>query len=220
VAPGARHFRSCAVERGTAVPGQSRGHVDLAVRPNREGLAYYLVVEHDRQVAVLKVQCSADLEELSRTTFLLPRQGFGCNSPSGRRMMSGWPHICGARTRWTSRSAASGLRRTGAPACSTVITAQARTNCSSSGAAFWPVPHTSRRHALDVAGVPATLVISTANDPATTYRSGVNLAKDLKGRLLIFEGTSHTVFLQGNACVDKIGTDCLVGGTLPADGTR
>jgi hypothetical protein len=89
--------------------------------------------------------------------------------------------------------------------------------CSSSGAAFWPVPHTSQPHALDVAGVPATLVISTANDPATPYRSGVNLAKDLKGRLLTFEGTPHTVFLQGNACVDKVGTDCLVGGTLPAD---
>jgi pimeloyl-ACP methyl ester carboxylesterase len=86
--------------------------------------------------------------------------------------------------------------------------------------AFWPVPNTSQPHALDVAAVPQTLVISTTNDPATPYQSGVNLAKDLNGRLLTFEGTQHTVFLQGNSCVDKAGTDYLVDGTLPADGTR
>jgi pimeloyl-ACP methyl ester carboxylesterase len=86
--------------------------------------------------------------------------------------------------------------------------------------AFWPVPNTSQPHEPNVAGLPSTLVISTTNDPATPYQAGVNLANALKGGLLTFEGTQHTVFLQGVSCVDKAGTDYLVGGKLPPPGTR
>lgn len=86
--------------------------------------------------------------------------------------------------------------------------------------AFWPVPNTSEPHEPDVAGVPPVLVISTTNDPATPYDAGVNLAQAMKGALLTFEGTQHTVFLQGNSCVDQAGTDYLVNGTLPAEGKR
>ncbi|MDT8909305.1 alpha/beta hydrolase [Amycolatopsis sp. PS_44_ISF1] len=86
--------------------------------------------------------------------------------------------------------------------------------------AFWPVPNTSQPHEPNVDGLPKTLTISTTNDPATPYQAGVNLAKALKGSLLTFEGTQHTVFLQGNACVDKVGVAYLVNGTTPADGTR
>ncbi|EHR49337.1 putative hydrolase or acyltransferase of alpha/beta superfamily [Saccharomonospora marina XMU15] len=86
--------------------------------------------------------------------------------------------------------------------------------------AFWPVPNSSEPHLPDVEGVPPALVISTTNDPATPYQAGVNLAKAMNGRLLTFEGTQHTVFLQGNACVDQAGIDYLVDGTLPREGTR
>jgi pimeloyl-ACP methyl ester carboxylesterase len=86
--------------------------------------------------------------------------------------------------------------------------------------AFWPVPNTSQPHLPVVAGVPPTLTISTTNDPATPYQAGVNLAKAMKGALLTFEGTQHTVFLQGNPCVDQAGTDYLVKGTLPPAGKR
>ncbi|MFD9964967.1 alpha/beta hydrolase [Amycolatopsis sp. NPDC058986] len=86
--------------------------------------------------------------------------------------------------------------------------------------AFWPVPNTSQPHLPNVEGLPKLLVISTTNDPATPYQAGVNLAKALKGALLTFEGTQHTVFLQGVGCVDKAGTDYLVDGTLPAEGKR
>ncbi|QRP51175.1 alpha/beta hydrolase [Amycolatopsis sp. FDAARGOS 1241] len=86
--------------------------------------------------------------------------------------------------------------------------------------AFWPVPNTSRPHEPSVEGLPKTLTISTTNDPATPYQAGVNLAKALKGSLLTFEGTQHTVFLQGNSCVDKAGIAYLVDGTTPPDGTR
>jgi hypothetical protein len=48
----------------------------------------------------------------------------------------------------------------------------------------------------------------------------VNLAKALNSRLLTFEGVQHTVFLQGEKCVDDIGVKYLIDQTLPADGTR
>ncbi|WP_420809067.1 alpha/beta hydrolase [Amycolatopsis suaedae] len=86
--------------------------------------------------------------------------------------------------------------------------------------AFWPVPNTSQPHTPKVGGLPPVLVVSTTGDPATPYAAGVNLAKALGGKLVTFEGTQHTVFLQGNRCVDKAGTDYLVDGTLPAENTR
>ncbi|WP_167108736.1 alpha/beta hydrolase [Amycolatopsis granulosa] len=86
--------------------------------------------------------------------------------------------------------------------------------------AFWPVPNTSQPHEPHVSGVPPVLVISTTNDPATPYQAGVNLANAMKGALLTFEGTQHTVFLQGISCVDRIGSDYLINGTLPPEGAR
>ncbi|WP_110335247.1 alpha/beta hydrolase [Prauserella flavalba] len=85
---------------------------------------------------------------------------------------------------------------------------------------FWPVPNTSEPHLPNVEGVPPALVISTTNDPATPYQAGVNLAKAMKGALLTYEGNQHTVFLQGISCVDDIGVDYLVDGTLPDEGAR
>src|SRR6202022_1904727 len=76
--------------------------------------------------------------------------------------------------------------------------------------AFWPVPPTSQPHQISVKGLPPTLVVSTPHDPATPYGAGVNLAKQLGGSLLTFDGTQHTVALQGNACVDAIVTRYLI----------
>jgi hypothetical protein len=84
----------------------------------------------------------------------------------------------------------------------------------------WPVRPTSAAHVPKVGGLPKVLVVSTTHDPATPYQAGVNLAKDLGGALLTFEGAQHTVFLDGNSCVDNAGTDYLVDGKLPAGGTR
>lgn len=82
----------------------------------------------------------------------------------------------------------------------------------------WPVPPTSTEHAPRPAGLPKPLVISTTHDPATPYRQGVDLAEDLGGTLLTYEGVQHTVFLQGNGCVDRAGVAHLIDGT--AAGTR
>ncbi|MFJ9783341.1 alpha/beta hydrolase [Amycolatopsis sp. NPDC101161] len=77
----------------------------------------------------------------------------------------------------------------------------------------WPVPPTSTEHAPRPAGLPKPLVISTTHDPATPYRQGVDVAKDLGGVLLTYAGVQHTVFLQGNSCVDRAGIAYLVDGT-------
>ncbi len=85
--------------------------------------------------------------------------------------------------------------------------------------AFWPVPPTSQPHVPQFAGLPPTLVISTTGDPATPYQAGVDLAKQLKGSLLTFRGTQHTVALTGVACVDDIVNRYFVDGVLPQSDT-
>ncbi|MCB0947706.1 MAG: alpha/beta hydrolase, partial [Mycobacterium sp.] len=85
---------------------------------------------------------------------------------------------------------------------------------------FWPVPPTSGPHEIKAAGLPPILVVSTTNDPATPYQAGVDLAEQLGGTLLTFEGTQHTVVFQGNTCVDDIATRYLIDVTVPPPGTR
>ena len=85
---------------------------------------------------------------------------------------------------------------------------------------FWPVPPTSRQHEVSAPGLPPPLVVSTTQDPATPFRAGVDLARQLGGVLLTFEGTQHTVVFQGNSCVDGHSTAYLVDGTLPPPDTK
>lgn len=86
--------------------------------------------------------------------------------------------------------------------------------------AFWPVPATGGPHRPQTPGLPTVMVISTTQDPATPYQAGVNLARDIKARLVTFEGTRHTAFLQGNKCVDDAGISYLTNLDLPAEGIR
>ena len=75
-------------------------------------------------------------------------------------------------------------------------------------------------HQPHVDGLPPVVVVSTTGDPATPYQAGVDLAAALHGRLLTYEGTQHTAFLQGNPCVDGAGVRYLVDLSLPGDGSR
>jgi pimeloyl-ACP methyl ester carboxylesterase len=86
--------------------------------------------------------------------------------------------------------------------------------------AFWPVPPTSKPHAISAPGLAPTLVVSTTGDPATPYQAGVDLANQLHGSLLTFHGTQHTVVFQGNSCVDEYATAYLVSGAVPANGAK
>jgi pimeloyl-ACP methyl ester carboxylesterase len=81
--------------------------------------------------------------------------------------------------------------------------------------AFWPAPNTMSPHEPKTPGLPKVLVVSTTNDPATPYQSGVNLAKQLNASLLTVEGTRHTAYHQGITCVDKIADDYLLRLTEP-----
>jgi len=84
--------------------------------------------------------------------------------------------------------------------------------------AYWPVPPTSTPHAVSAPGLPPVLVVSTTNDPATPYQAGVDLAKQLGGALLTYDGTQHTVVFQGNACVDNYAAAYLDNLRLPPPG--
>ena len=86
--------------------------------------------------------------------------------------------------------------------------------------AFWPVPPTSKPHSISAPSLTPTLVVSTTHDPATPYQAGVDLANELHGGLLTFEGTQHTVVFQGNNCIDDYATGYLLSGTVPAKGAR
>jgi hypothetical protein len=68
--------------------------------------------------------------------------------------------------------------------------------------ASWPVPATGNPHTPDVPGLAPVLVVSTTGDPATPYQAGVDLARQLGGALVSFDGNQHTAVLDGNACVD------------------
>jgi pimeloyl-ACP methyl ester carboxylesterase len=86
--------------------------------------------------------------------------------------------------------------------------------------AFWPVPATGDQHEINVKGLPPILVVSTTNDPATPYQAGVDLAQQLGGTLVTFDGTQHTVVFQGNTCIDDIAARYLVDVTVPPPNTR
>lgn len=85
---------------------------------------------------------------------------------------------------------------------------------------FWPVPVTSEPHEVSVSDLAPTLVVSVTGDPATPYQAGVELAQQLGGGLITFEGTQHTVVFTGEECVDSLATDYLINGTLPQPDTR
>jgi len=65
------------------------------------------------------------------------------------------------------------------------------------------------------------LVVDTTYDPATPYRGGVRLAKDLgNARLLTMDGDGHTAYNGNSACIDEAVEAYFEAGTLPAEGTR
>jgi pimeloyl-ACP methyl ester carboxylesterase len=93
-------------------------------------------------------------------------------------------------------------------------------NAPLSTCAFWPVPPTTKPHVVTAPGLTPTVVVSTTHDPATPYKAGVDLADQLKGSLLTFEGTQHTVVFQGDSCIDDYATAYLIAGTTPPSGAK
>ncbi|MBF6327986.1 alpha/beta hydrolase [Nocardia transvalensis] len=83
--------------------------------------------------------------------------------------------------------------------------------------AFWPVPPTSAPHRLAIEDLPTVVVVSTTHDPATPHEAGVELAAQLRAKLITYEGTRHTITLHGiSPCVDDQVLAYLTDLTLPS----
>lgn len=83
--------------------------------------------------------------------------------------------------------------------------------------ALWPTPPQPLA-TPDAPQAPPIVVISTTNDPATPYQNGVALAQAQPGAMLLtHDGDAHTIYSQGDSCVDDKVDAYLVDGTkLPA----
>ncbi|KBR69717.1 MULTISPECIES: alpha/beta hydrolase [Mycobacterium avium complex (MAC)] len=81
--------------------------------------------------------------------------------------------------------------------------------------ALWPVPATSAPHAAPPMPAGKVVVVSTTHDPATPYQAGVNLARQLGGPLITYDGTQHTAVFNGDQCVDNAVVRYFVAGTPP-----
>jgi len=69
-------------------------------------------------------------------------------------------------------------------------------------------------------GAPPLIVIATTNDPATPYEWGVALSKQLESATLVtHRGEGHTIYAQGNACIDAVVNEYLLNLSVPAEGT-
>ncbi|HEX2283590.1 MAG TPA: alpha/beta hydrolase [Mycobacterium sp.] len=86
--------------------------------------------------------------------------------------------------------------------------------------AMWPVPATSSPHPATSPGPGKVVVVSTTRDPATPYQAGVDLARQMGGSLITFDGTQHTVVFNGDACVDPAIVDFLIDSVVPPEGLR
>ena len=82
------------------------------------------------------------------------------------------------------------------------------------------MPATSTPHAATPAPPGTVVVVSTTHDPATPYQAGVDLARQLGGPLISFDGTQHTVVFDGNQCVDAAVMRYLLDLTLPPPNLR
>ncbi|MDG4666401.1 alpha/beta hydrolase [Mycobacterium sp. 236(2023)] len=86
--------------------------------------------------------------------------------------------------------------------------------------AMWPVPPTSVVGVVASPGPGKVVVVSTTGDPATPYKAGVDLARQMDAGLITFDGAQHTVVFNGDACVDSAIVRFLTDMTQPPTGLR
>jgi pimeloyl-ACP methyl ester carboxylesterase len=82
--------------------------------------------------------------------------------------------------------------------------------------ANWPEPVAKLPTKFNAPGAAPIMVVATTNDPATPYAGGVSLSKQLSsGVLVTHKGEGHTVYAQGDTCVNTTVDDYLIKGTVP-----
>lgn len=85
--------------------------------------------------------------------------------------------------------------------------------------AFWPAK-ADPLSAPRAAGAPPIIVVDTTNDPATPYEWGKALSEQLDtGVLVTNRGEGHTIYAQGNSCIDTVVNSYLLTLAVPAEGT-
>jgi pimeloyl-ACP methyl ester carboxylesterase len=91
---------------------------------------------------------------------------------------------------------------------------------SSLPCAYWGAKPTGSPHKISAQGAAPILVVGTTQDPATPYAWAQQLSAQLaSGRLLTMDGTGHTAYRRGSACIDAAVDAFLLQGTVPAAGT-
>ena len=81
----------------------------------------------------------------------------------------------------------------------------------------WPEPVAKLPKVFDAKGAAPIMVVATTNDPATPYAGGVSLSKQLSsGVLVTHQGEGHTVYAQGDTCIDDTVDAYLLKGTVPS----
>ena len=69
-------------------------------------------------------------------------------------------------------------------------------------------------------GAPPIVVISTTNDPATPYEWGKALSEQLESGILVtHRGEGHTIYAQGDSCIDGVVNAYLLTLAVPAANT-
>ncbi len=86
--------------------------------------------------------------------------------------------------------------------------------------ATWPVPASEDTPEITAPNAPAILVVGNTGDPATPLENAEAVSERLtSSRLLVVDSASHTAY-SANDCARSAIDEHLLGGTLPADGSR
>ncbi len=81
---------------------------------------------------------------------------------------------------------------------------------------FWKAPAVVTKDFTPLLTVDPILVIGVTRDPATPYKSAIELHKDFaKSILLTFDGDGHTGHNRGSSCIDAKVDSYLLTGALP-----
>lgn len=84
--------------------------------------------------------------------------------------------------------------------------------------AYWPATP-DPLSAPSAKGAPPIVIIDTTNDPATPYEWGLAVSKQIASSVLItHRGNGHTIYAQGDSCVDGAVNAYLINLTSPKKG--
>lgn len=86
---------------------------------------------------------------------------------------------------------------------------------------YWPAQPDHGPLPVTAAGAAPIVVIGTTRDPATPYEWAKALAGQLESGVFVsHDGDGHTVYGDGNRCIDRLVEDYLVNGEAPKDGVE